>query len=260
MAEAVRIIVANNKGGIGKTVTCLNVAAFLAQRGKRVLVIDLDPQSNLTISFGINIGDCKKSVSEIMLSSCTPKEAVIKVMENIDVIPARPDLSKTVTAEPLASHKRKNEILKFMMEALFEEYDYILMDTAPAIDSVLTTNGFAMADYVLVPMQFELYATVGLRHVQNAIDEIKAQWINRDLKLLGIIGTFYQNTRNCRHFHEIVKESGFGSLLFETMIRRNVALSASVCEGMPITRFDRNSNGYNDYEKLTDEICKRVAS
>ena len=110
-----RIIVANNKGGVGKTVTCLNVAAFLADRNQKVLVIDLDPQSNLTISFGIDISDCKKSVSEVMLSSCQPKEAVINITERISVMPARPDLSKTVTAEPLASHKRKNEILKFSM-------------------------------------------------------------------------------------------------------------------------------------------------
>jgi chromosome partitioning protein len=254
-----KIVVANQKGGVGKTTTSVNVGAFLAGMGNRVLLIDLCPQANLTTSFGIDICALDRSLSEVILDKCTPLETVVEVLPKLSLLPCRPDIEHILSTAPIASNHRKNELLKFKMGNLEEDYDFIVIDTGPAARSVLTTNGLAIADYVLVPITFEEYAVNGLKQIRDAVNDVKNQFINYNLKILGIFATFYQCTNNCKKYQGIVQRSKFGEVLLKSKIRRNVSLSASVGEGKPITAYDRRSNGYKDYEELTREILERLA-
>jgi chromosome partitioning protein len=227
---------------------------------KKVLLIDLCPQANLTTSFGIDICALDRSLSEVILDKCTPLDAIVKVLPNLYLLPCRPDIEHILSTPPIASNPRKNEILKFKMGRLDGDYDFIIIDTGPAAKSVLTTNGLAIADYVLIPITFEEYAVNGLKQIRDAVNDVKSQFINYHLRILGIFATFYQSTNNCKKYQEIVERSKFGEFLLKSKIRRNVSLSASVGEGKPITTYDRGSNGYKDYEELTREILERLGS
>lgn len=257
---AIKIVFANHKGGIGKTTSVLNTSSFLSLMGKKVLCMDFDPQSNLTISFGIDIISLSVSLSEVFLGKVSIDESIVSAYPNLDIVPARTDLSRIPASDFVVNHFRKNEIIKYKIKEIDNVYDFILMDTSSSKDVVnlLTVNCLSFSDYVIVPIQFEHFAVAGLAQQMDIIKDVRDQWLNPELKLLGIVGTFFQNTKNNRYHHDMVKNTNAGRFLFETMIRRNTALSVSVSRGLPITHFDRTCNGYLDYYSFTVEMLKRL--
>jgi chromosome partitioning protein len=257
---AIKIVFANHKGGIGKTTSVLNTSSFLALFGKKVLCMDFDPQSNLTISFGIDIISLQVSLSEVFLGKVSVSESIVSVYPNLDIVPARTDLCKIPASDVVVNHFRKNEIIKYKIKEIDDVYDFILMDTSSSKDVVnlLTVNCLSFSDYVIVPIQFEHFAVAGLAQQMDIIKDVRDQWLNPELKLLGIVGTFFQNTNNNRYHHDMVRNTNAGRFLFQTKIRRNTALSVSVSKGLPITHFDRTCNGYLDYYSFTVEMLKRL--
>lgn len=253
-----KVVFANNKGGVGKTTSAVSVSAFLASMGKRVLALDFDPQSNLTVSFGVDIISLEKSMCEVFEDRCAPEDAVLNVLPGLDVVPARPGLDKVVDSGFVSNHLRKNEIIKFRLSRIEERYDFMIMDTAPATQGVLAMNSLSFADYVVIPVQFEHFSVVGLRQMLDIISSVKEQFLNPGIRLAGILGTFYSNTRNCRS-HEKMVENRLREFVFGTKIRKNVSLSECSGKGIPITRYDRKSNGYKDYEAFTEELLSVVS-
>jgi chromosome partitioning protein len=257
---AIKIVFANHKGGVGKTISVLNTSSFLAEMGYKVLCMDFDPQSNLTISFGMDIISLPVSLAEIFLGRAQFSDIITNIYPNLDIVPARTDLAKVVTSDHLSGHLRKKEIIKLKINQVDNKYEFILMDTSSSKDMVnlLTMNCFSFADYVIVPIQFEHFAVAGLAQQLDVIKDVREQWLNQNLRLLGIIGTFYQNTKNNRYHLDMVRNTHAGGFLFETMIRRNTDLSVSVSRGMPITCFNRRSNGYIDYRLFVEELLARL--
>ncbi|MBM4147393.1 MAG: hypothetical protein FJ240_14160 [Nitrospira sp.] len=257
---AIKIVFANHKGGIGKTTSVLNTSSFLSLMGKKVLCMDFDPQSNLTISFGIDILSLSVSLSEVFLDRVAIHDSIVSVYPDLDIVPARTDLSRVPASDFVVNHFRKNEIMKYKIKEIDNDYDFILMDTSSSKDVVnlLTVNCLSFADYVVVPIQFEHFAVAGLAQQMDVIRDVRDQWLNPELKLLGIVGTFFQNTKNNRYHHDMVKNTNAGHFLFETRIRRNNALSVSVSRGLPVTHFDRTCNGYLDYHAFTLEMLNRL--
>jgi chromosome partitioning protein len=257
----VKIVITNQKGGVGKTTTAQNMAAFLSAKGKKVLAIDMCTQANLTISFGIDITTVTNTIGEVLLGSCALDEAVLSKFDNLDIIPARPDLEQIMRRPEIAGHLKKYELLKLHLgnaRAIEQRYEYVVIDTGPAAQSVLTTNGLAAADYYLIPTKFDALSVTGLKQLVDNIDKLRHDWLNRGIRMAGILGTFYQKTRTCRQFEGILERSQFGKDLFATRIRRNVALPGSIAQGLPITIFDKNSTGYQDYFNATEELLARV--
>lgn len=253
---ATKIVFANKKGGVGKTTSTVNVAAFLAAFGYRVLAIDMDPQSHLTIGFGVDYRTLEKSIKEVFESKMSLSEAAIKVFPNLDIIPARPDLIEIMDIASIVNHRLRNEIIKFKLPGVEKLYDYILIDTPPAEPHIFTLNSLAAADFVIIPIQLERYPIEGLTQMLDILADVKTRWLNPDIEILGILGSFYQNTVNCREHLSMLEDiASTGSVrLFRTKIRRNVALSAAVNKGVPIPVYDRKSNGYKDYRNLTLEL------
>lgn len=257
---AIKIVFANHKGGIGKTTSVLNTSSFLSLMGKKVLCMDFDPQSNLTISFGIDILSLSVSLSEVFLDRVAIHDSIVSVYPDLDIVPARTDLSRIPASDFVVNHFRKNEIMKYKIKEIDNDYDFILMDTSSSKDVVnlLTVNCLSFGDYVIVPIQFEHFAVAGLAQQMDVIRDVRDQWLNPKLKLLGIVGTFFQNTNNNRYHYDMVKNTNAGRFLFETRIRRNNALSVSVSRGLPVTHFDRTCNGYLDYHAFTLEMLNRL--
>lgn len=257
---AIKIVFANNKGGVGKTTSVLNLSSFLSMMGKRVLCMDFDSQANLTISFGIDIISLERSFGEVFLGKVSLVDAIMPLYSNLSIVPARTDLAKVASSDYITTHFRKNEVIKQKIGEVESDFDFIIMDTAPSKDilSVLTMNCLAFADYAIIPIQFEHFAVAGLSQMMDIIKDVKEQWLNPGLKLLGILGTFYQNTNNNRYHSEMIKNTEAGRFLFDTKIRRNTSLSASVSKGLPITLYDRTSNGYSDYYSFTIEMLNRI--
>jgi chromosome partitioning protein len=253
---AIRIVLANRKGGVGKTTTAVNLSANLSSMGYKVLVIDSDPQSNLTISFGINLS-LQRSLAGIFEDSCAIQDAILNCYPNLDIVPSTPELEKAIESGYVANHLRKNEIIKFKLRDVESAYDFIIMDTPPT-KSILTMNSLAIADYVIIPVMLEHFSIVGLKQMHDVIMEVRAQWLNASISLFGVLGTFYQETRNCKEHLAIINSSMFKDYLFTSRIRRNVTLSESVSQGTPIIHFNKHCHGYEDYDAFTREFLRRL--
>jgi chromosome partitioning protein len=254
---AIRIVLANRKGGVGKTTTAVNLSANLASLGYKVLAIDFDPQSNLTISFGVNILSLQKSLANVFDNNCSIEDSVLNCLPNLDIVPSTPELEKAIESGYLANHLRKNEIIKFKLRDVESAYDFIIMDTPPT-KSILTMNSLATADYVIIPVMLEHFSIVGLKQMHDVIMEVRAQWLNASISLLGVLGTFYQETKNCKEHIAIINSSMFKEYLFTSRIRRNVTLSESVSRGTPIIHFNKQCHGYEDYHAFTREFLGRL--
>ena len=245
------IAIANQKGGVGKTTTTINLAACVAEKGKKVLVIDTDPQGNATTGFGIEKNELDNTVYELMLGECSVKECIISnVAENLSVIPSNVNLAAAEIE--LIDQDRKEFVLKNEIDWVKDQYDYIFIDCPPSL-SMLTINAMTTADSVLVPIQCEYYAMEGLSQLIHTVNLIRKK-INPNLNMEGVVFTMYDSRTNLsEEVVESVKEA-LEERIFKTMIPRNVRLAEAPSYGQPINIYDGKSAGAEAYRALADEL------
>ena len=245
------IAIANQKGGVGKTTTSVNLSAALAAKGKKVLVIDTDPQGNTTSGFGIEKNELDNTIYELMLSECSIKECILNdVIQGVSVIPSNVNLAATEIE--LIGVDRKEFILKREIEWVKDSYDYIIIDCHPSLN-FLTINSMTTADSVLVPIQCEYYALEGLSQLIHTINLVKER-LNPDLAMEGVLFTMYDSRTNLSlQVVENVK-SHLNEKVFTTVIPRNIRLAEAPSYGMPINMYDARSAGAEAYLSLAEEI------
>ncbi len=245
------IAIANQKGGVGKTTTAINLSACVAEKGKKVLVIDTDPQGNTTTGLGVEKNTLENTVYELMLGECSVKECIIPdVSENLSLIPSNVNLAAAEVE--LIDTDRKEYVLKNEIDWVKDQYDYIFIDCPPSL-SMLTINAMTTADTVLVPIQCEYYAMEGLSQLIHTVNLIKKK-INPALSMEGVVFTMYDSRTNLSgEVVESVKDA-LDEHVFETLIPRNIRLAEAPSYGMPINKYDEKSAGAEAYRNLAAEL------
>lgn len=251
------IVFANQKGGVGKTTTTVNLGAYMAEAGKRVLLIDFDPQGNLSSSLGCRSES--KSIYEALTGQVPVESVIVQTLINrLDIITS--DINLSGATVELINVEGRDFFLKKILASVKDKYDYILIDCPPSL-GVLTINGFAAADYVIVPLQCEFFSLEGfLTMLFKTIRRIQ-QTVNPDLKIAGIVFTMYDTrTKLSNEVIQKIKSSfqAYPDILFKTIIPRNVKLSEAPSHGQPINLYDRTCIGARSYEKLSVEVMDRV--
>ncbi len=248
------IAIANQKGGVGKTTTSINLAACLAEKGKKVLIIDMDPQGNTTSGFGIDKDEVENTVYELLTGNCTLEECIHKdVLENLDVISSNINLSGAEIE--LIGEDEKEFILKRQIEKVQSKYDFILIDCPPSLN-MLTINALTTAHTVLVPIQCEYYALEGLTQLMHTINLVKSR-LNEELELEGVVFTMYDARTNLSlQVVENVKDT-LKQSVYKTIIPRNVRLAEAPSHGLPINKYDSRSTGAEAYRMLAEEVINR---
>ena len=245
------IAIANQKGGVGKTTTAINLSASLTESGKKVLTIDMDPQGNTTSGLGIDKNQIENTVYEVILEELPTEECIQpSIMEGLDVIASNINLSGAEVE--LISLENKEFLLKDKVEKLKSEYDYIIIDCPPSLN-LLTINAMTTADTVLVPIQCEYYALEGLTQLMKTIDLIKER-LNPKLEIEGVVFTMFDGRTNLSlQVVENVKEN-LDRNIYKTIIPRNVRLAEAPSYGMPINMYDKRSTGAEAYRLLAEEV------
>ena len=244
----------NQKGGVGKTTTCVNMAAYLARAKKRVLLVDLDPQGNATTGLGFSKGTLKKAVYNVIIEGEDVKNNVLPTeIEGLFLLPSNIDLAGAEV--DLVYKKSRDKVLRAALEKVKGEFDYILIDCPPSL-GLLTINALSAADSVIIPIQSEYYALEGLSQLMNTISLVR-QHLNRGLKVEGVVLTMYDGRLNLTQ--QVVTEikKYFPRKVFSTVIPRTVRLSEAPSYGQPILYYDRSNKGAQAYSALTDEILKK---
>lgn len=249
------IAIANQKGGVGKTTTSINLSASLAAKGKKVLVIDTDPQGNTTSGFGIDKNDLEDTIYELILGECSIRDCIIKdVIPNISVVPSNVNLAAAEIE--LIGVDKKEYILKNEVDYIKDDYDFIIIDCPPSLN-MLTINSMTTADSVIVPIQCEYYALEGLSQLIHTINLVKER-LNPDLDIEGVVFTMYDSRTNLSlQVVENVKQN-LNQRVYKTLIPRNIRLAEAPSYGMPINMYDAKSAGAEAYMQLADEVLENT--
>lgn len=247
------IAIANQKGGVGKTTTAVNLAAALARTPRRVLLVDLDAQGNATMGSGIDKRELAASTCDVLLEEIHADSAIVKTEEGYDLLPGNTDL--TAAEIELMGEDGREQRLKRALDPLRPRYDYIIVDCPPAL-SLLTLNALTAADSVLVPMQCEYYALEGLSALLTTIDALKAK-LNPALEIEGVLRTMFDVRNNLTNAVSNELVNHFGDKVFRTIVPRNVRLAEAPSHGQSIVGYDRGSRGAVAYLGLAGEILRR---
>ena len=247
------VSIANQKGGVGKTTTSINLSTILAKKGKKVLMIDADPQGNASSGVGIDRDDIDLSVYDILINDVTMEEVVKKTnIKNLDICPSNINLAGAEVE--LVSMMSREHRLKEKLDTVKEDYDFIIIDCPPSL-GLITLNAFTASDSVLIPVQCEYYALEGLGQLLNTISLVKKH-LNKDIEIEGALLTMYDIRTNLSN--QVVKEvkKYFNEKVYKNVIPRNVKLSEAPSYGMPISIYEPRSKGAKSYEKFVREFLK----
>ena len=254
---AVTIAITNQKGGVGKTTTSINLAYFLAKLGKPTLVVDFDPQGNASSGLAVDKQNLRHTITEVISGKSPIRKAIIDTkFKNLSIIPTTPHLAN-VEVE-LARIAKRFSLLKLALAPIQSDYDFIIIDCPPSL-SLLTVNGLIAANYVIMPVQTEFYALEGVSQLLESIKLVKKA-TNPDLELLGVLPTMVdtRTTLSNQVVDEINKH--FSAKVFTTHIPRNIRLAEAPSHGVPIGAYDRFSKGARAYKSLAKEVVERVSS
>ena len=248
------IAIANQKGGVGKTTTTINLAACLAEKDQHVLVIDIDPQGNTTSGFGIEKEELENTIYELILGECSLERCLIKnAVNNLDVLPSNVNLAGAEI--DLIGVEDREYILKNKISPIVNDYDYIIIDCPPSL-TMLTVNAMTTANTVLVPIQCEYYALEGLSQLLHTINLVKNR-LNPELEMEGVVFTMFNSRTNLSlQVVENVKDN-LNQTIYKTIIPRNVRLAEAPSHGVPINIYDPKSAGAESYRLLADEVMHR---
>ena len=249
------IAFANQKGGVGKTTTCVNVATYMALMGKKILILDIDPQGNATSSVGINKSKDLKTIYDLIDGACSYEEVIQPtIIDNLYIIPSTVDLAGAEVE--LIQLPQREKIVKRILDEIKGSYDFILIDCPPSL-GLITVNALTAADSVLIPIQCEFFALEGLTQLMNTIRLIKYRNLNPNLDIEGVVMTMKDKRYNLTTQVSNVIVKFFKQKVYLTTIPRNVRLAEAPSHGLPVALYDATSKGAEAYLSLAEEILKR---
>lgn len=253
MATVIALV--NQKGGVGKTTTAVNLAAYLGKKKKKVLVIDMDPQANATSGFGIDKRGLEQTVYDVLINDVPLSDVIYETSAaNVDICPTNINLAGAEVE--LVSAISREQILKNAIKTVEDSYDFVVIDSQPSL-GLLTINALTAANRLVIPIQGEYYALEGLSQLMDTINIVKKK-LNPDLEILGVVLTMFNlRTQLSKQVKDEV-DKYFGTKVFRTVIPRNVRLAEAPSHGLAISDYDKHSKGARAYEALVKEVLKRV--